>query len=160
VSAIALAVACGCAKNAATSVSGQRDIVVQQQGRAASCVVDGMKGPPSYLVRDAGKSVVPPLTASQRTMLRKIMAYVHPSTLRFAFVGGEFIVFDAQNGPCETGAPGYSVLNSVSCNEMYSPTDNFDHTRAVPECWNAPRPWIPHDVGQGKTPWTKYDNAH
>lgn len=131
----------------------------RRDGLATICVVDGTSGPPSYGVRDIGKARVPKLTPEQLAMVRKIQVYVHPSTLRFANVGGEFIVFDASRGPCEPDAPGYSVLNGA-CNEMYSPTDNFDHTRAVPGCWNAPRPWIPHDQGRGTTPWTSYDNGH
>jgi hypothetical protein len=87
------------------------------------------------------------------------MRYVHPSTLRFAFIGGEFIVFDAAQGPCAPYAPGYSVLNGA-CNEMYSPTDNFKSTAGVPGCAMAPRPWIAHDGGTGTRPWTQYDNAH
>jgi hypothetical protein len=154
--------ACGGTKSessAGSATSGQRTVVVREDGPATFCVVDGASGPPSFRVRDAGTTGVPKLTAAQRDMLRRIRVYVHPSTLRFAFVGGEFIVFDASRGPCEPNAPGYSVLNG-GCNEMYSPTDNFDATRAVPGCWNAPRPWIPHDRGRGTVPWTSYDNAH
>ena len=118
----------------------------RRAGLGTVCVVDSLAGPPSYLVRDIGKPGVPELTNEQLVMIRKIRVYVHPSTLRFATVGGTFIVFDASLGPCEPGAPGYSVLNG-SCNEMYSPTDNFAGTGAVPGCWNAPRPWMPHDQG-------------
>ena len=117
---------------AASATPGERTVVVREEGRATFCVVDGASGPPSYRVRDAGQAGVPKLTAAQLGMLRRIRVYVHPSTLRFAFVGGKFIVFDASRGPCEPNAPGYSVLNG-GCNEMYSPTDNFDGTRAVPD---------------------------
>lgn len=154
--------ACAGAKSdssAQSGTSGERTVVTRHDGPGTSCVVDGASGPPSYLVRDIGKANVPKLTTAQLDMLRRIRVYVHPSTLRFAFVGGEFIVFDASQGPCKPNAPGYSVLNG-GCNEMYSPTDNFDSTRAVPGCWNAPRPWIPHDQGRGTVPWTSYDNAH
>jgi hypothetical protein len=142
-----------------TEAPRNRSVTERHNGLAMFCVVDGVSSPPSYLVRDIGKPDVPKLTAAQLAMVRKIRVYVHPTTLRFANVAGEFIVFDASRGPCETSAPGYSVLNGA-CNEMYSPTDNFDGTRAVPGCWNAPRPWIVHDSGRGTTPWTAYDNNH
>ena len=112
-------------------------------GPGTACYVDGVTGPPSFLVRDLGKRGVPQVTTDALRMARKIAMYVRAKkTLRFAYVGGEFIVFNAVDGACEPNAPGYSVLNG-KCNEMYSPTDNFDHTRAVPDCnGNLPRPWM------------------
>jgi hypothetical protein len=135
-------------------------MVEERNGLGTICSVDGRKGPTSYLVRDLGRAGTPTLVPTQREMLRRIRIYVHPSTLRIAFIGSEFIVFDAAEGPCYPQAPGYSVLNG-DCNEMYSPTDNFEHTGAGTGCWSAPRPWIPHDVGNPKAPpWTTYPNSH
>ena len=55
------------------------------------------------------------------------------ATLRFAYVGGEFIVYDAFNGPCSREIP-YRVING-QCNETYSPLDRPNHTVAGGGCF-------------------------
>ncbi|HLI96191.1 MAG TPA: hypothetical protein VKT72_08900 [Candidatus Baltobacteraceae bacterium] len=93
-------------------------------------------------------------------LLHKIMHYVHPSTLRFAYVGRQFAVFDAQNGPCFGGQ--YPVLSAQWCNEIYVPADAKDEIFAGPGgCFSHPRPWITNDQGDPKAPgWDQYDNSH
>lgn len=103
---------------------------------------------PSYLVRDLGKPGVPGVNVKDIRMLRAIRKYIHASTLRFAYVGGEFIVFDAAQGPCAPFAPGYTVLNGAY-NEMYSPTDDFKSTTAVPGYGIPPRPWMKSGTPRG-----------
>lgn len=133
--------------------------IEQRSGKGIACLVNGRLSPPSYSARDALRSGTPALAAAERDMLQKIMRYVHPSTLRIAFLGTarRMIVFDAVHGPCYGSAPGYFVLNG-GCNEFYSP---FDGDGSVPECVAAPRPWIPHDQGDPHAPpWTAYPNGH
>lgn len=129
-------------------------------GAGTVCTYNGRVGPPSYLVRDIGKPGVPHLDGPDKRMLEAIMRYVHPSTLRFAYIGGHFAVFDAQYGPCYGGQ--YPVLNASWCNEIYAPQDADNKTIAGPGgCWSHPRPWIPHDFGNPKAPsWSQYDNSH
>jgi hypothetical protein len=108
---------------------------------------------------DLGRPGTPALSGAEREMLRKIMRYVHPSTLRVAFVGTarRMIVFDAIYGPCYAGAPGYFLLNG-ECNAFYSLVDTGNF---VPQCWMAPRPWIPGDRGDATAPsWSLYPNDH
>jgi hypothetical protein len=97
--------------------------------------------PQSYLVKDIGKPDFPALQPSEASKVRRIQRYVNSSTLRIAWVGGEFIVFDAKDGPCETWAQGYSVLNGA-CNEFYEPGDNPYNTHAGSGCPGAKRPWM------------------
>ena len=124
-----------------------------------ACSVEGDVGPPSYSVRDIGKSDVPKVSAANVTMGRAIMRYVHPATLRFAYVP-HFIVFDARNGMC-SDTP-YDVLNMVACNTVYQTTNVKHGEFAAPGgCFDHPRPWIPHDGGNPQAPsWDQYDNAH
>ena len=104
--------------------------------------------PPSYRAADIGKAGVPTPHTRDLRMLRRIQRYVHSKTLRFTDLAGEFLVYDAKDGPCIGSAPGYFVLNGA-CNEYYMPSSERDYTVAVPGCLDAPRPWIPHDRGQG-----------
>ena len=130
--------------DAATSAanSGQRIIIEIAAGAGIACSVDGDVGPPSYLVRDLGKPGVPRIPAHDVAIVRRIAKYLDSKDLRFAYPGGQFIVYNAINGPCEPHAPGYPVLN-LQCNMMYSPTDNFDGPRAVPQCSpTMKRPWM------------------
>jgi hypothetical protein len=116
--------------------------------------------PPSYLAADIGKAGVPTPKARDLRMVRRIQRYVHSKTLRFAYAAGEFIVYDATDGPCTGSAPGYFVLNGA-CNESYMPSSESDSTIAVPGCLEAPRPWIPHDRGQGTSAdWGTPNPAH
>jgi hypothetical protein len=101
--------------------------------------------PQSYRVNDIGKTGFPALKRSEASMVRRIVRYVHSNTLRIAWVSDprEFIVFDAKDGPCETWAPGYVVLNADSCNEYYEPGENPYETHAGPGCsFGVKRPWI------------------
>lgn len=102
---------------------------------------------------------MPKVSAANLNMLRKIMRYVHPSTLRFAYVSGEFIVYDASEGPCSQSHP-YAVLNAKLCNEGYAPTDRPNDTIGLGDCFGPPRPWIPGDGGRGTGSWSDYDNSH
>lgn len=136
---------------------GNRLIGEVRVGAGIACYVNGSIGPPSYNARDLGKAHVPVLSSPELKMLRRIMIYVHPTTLRFAHVAGEFIVFDALDGPCS--GSNYFVLNG-DCNEFYSPTDDFSGTRAGTGCWNPPRPWIQNDRGSGTWSWSNYPNNH
>jgi hypothetical protein len=126
------------------------------------CNQEGIKGPPSYLVRDIGKTGVPPVDAADMAMLHKIMRYVHPSTLRFTYIPGilHFVVYDAQNGPCSS-AP-YDILNAPACNTVFLPSDvRHGAFAASGGCFNRPRPWIPHDGGNPNAPpWEQFDNSH
>jgi hypothetical protein len=130
------------------ATAGPRTIQQEVVGRATRCIVDGEAGPPSYLVRDIGKVGVPALRHSEAAMARSIAHYVKSRTLRFLiFPSGEFIVFDASDGPCETAAPGYDVLNE-GCNAAYSPTDDFKSSGAFPDCNAPPRPWLKAKYGR------------
>ena len=89
------------------------------------------------------------------------MKYVHPKSLRFAYAGGKFIVFDSYSGLCNGGSP-FFVLNG-GCDENYAITDEPDGTVGGGDmgCLNHPRPWIPHDKGIGSPDaWLYYDNSH
>lgn len=125
-------------------------------GFATTCAVlnpgqDVRMTPPSYRVDDLGRAGVPRPNRKDLEMVRKIRRYVHSSTLRFAYLAKNekwFIVYDAVWGPCTGNAPGYFVLNG-GCNEFYMPSGQSDITIGVPECFSPPRPWIPHDRGNG-----------
>ena len=108
-----------------------------------ACSYQGRVGPPSYRVRDVGKKGVPTLRPADATMLENIIHYVHSSTLRFAYVGGEFAVFDADDGPCFAGQ--YAVLSTRDCNMLYVPSDGYNEIFEGPGgCVGTPRPWIKH----------------
>ena len=102
--------------------------------------------PESYPAALAGEPGVPRLTAAESAMLRRIRRAVRSKTLRIAWVDGssdapEFIVFDATDGPCETWAGGYAVLNG-DCNEFYEPGENPYRTHAGSGCLPSSRPWM------------------
>lgn len=122
------------------TLRGSRQIGEVAVGRGIACWVNGTVGTASYSVADIGKSGVPALTRDERTVAAKIRHYMRSPLLRFAFVGGEFIVFDAVQGPC--GGSVYDVLNG-HCEE-YSPTDNLGYTTAasVEGCRGTPPPWM------------------
>ncbi len=129
-------------------------------GAGIACSRDGIIGPPSYAVRDLGKTGVPHLQSRDLRMLHEIMRYVHPSTLRFVYLRGRLAIFDAEDGPCYSGQ--YPVLNARWCNEIFVPADADGRMFAGPGgCWAHPRPWIPNDGGNPSAPpWTQYDNSH
>jgi len=137
-------------------INSGRVIQALRRDHSVSCVVDGVKGPQTYLYTDVGKSGVMQLSTERLVLLRRIAHYVTSPSLRFGNVGKEFIVFDASYGPCAGGAPGYWVLNG-GCNEYFSPTDDFKSTHGVDNCWGPPRPWIKHDSGMGKQSWANYN---
>ncbi len=76
-------------------------------------------GPPSFSVKDIGKPGVPTLSPQQISIVRGISRYVHSQTLRFAFIGDRFIVFDATQGPCSEAAVGYRIMNDPESNNLY-----------------------------------------
>lgn len=124
------------------------------RGNSVLCQRDSDIGPPSYRVADLGKPGVPIPPKPDRTTIQAIRVYVKAATLRFSYVGGKLVVFDADRGPCES--PPYWVLNG-DCNEFYSTSDAFNHTHAADGCYGPPRPWIRHDGGRGKQSWADYE---
>ncbi len=112
-----------------------------------------MPPPLSYSANDIGAADVPRLSAHQLRVLRLIQRHVSSGTLRIAWVDrGEntqrFIVFNANDGPCETWAPGYEVLNG-SCNEYYEPGENPYATHAVPDnASDCSQRWRSHAAGE------------
>ena len=154
----ALVFASGC-HSGSSGASSASPIQEVREGYGVACDIVGVNGPTSYPVSVLGKPGVPDIGPQNTAMLRRIMRYVHPKTLRFAFVSGEFIVYDATDGPCSRSTP-YYVLNAKSCNEGYAPIDRPDHTFGLGDCLNPPRPWIPNDRGSGTGSWNNYDNSH
>ena len=136
-----------------------RHIELIHVGVGEACNVNGSIGTITYSAYDVAKAGVPRVSTHDAEMVRRILHYVHPTTLRFAYAGTEFVVFDAYPGLCNGGAPFY-VLNG-GCNKVFSITDTPYTTAAGGDmgCVNAPRPWIIHDRGSGKTPWAQYDNG-
>jgi hypothetical protein len=103
-------------------------------------------GPLNYSTNDLGKKGVPKLTQSELAMIRRIKKYIHKSDLRFAFVNGvgrsaTFIIYEADRGLCFDGAPGFLVLN-LSCQITYEPGERPEFTGLMPDCRDAPRPWM------------------
>jgi hypothetical protein len=126
---------------------------------ATACSYLGRVGPPSYSVRDIGKHRIPKVPKRDLRMLHQLMRYVHPSTLRFAYLSSGFSVFDATNGPCS--ATPYQILNASSCNAIYVPFDANGEVGAATGCNAQPRPWIPHDIGNPHgLSWKDYPNSH
>lgn len=124
------------------TLRGNRRIGEVRVGRGIACWVDGTIGTASYAAGDSGSSGTPKLDRSDAGMLRKITRYVRSRFLRFAYVGGEFVVFDATDGPCSGGE--YYVLNAWG--ENYSPTDNLGYTTPIGlsegTFKSSPRPWM------------------
>lgn len=159
--ALALLSTLGCARTnrrAASSPSQSSDYTGKVQlGKGVACSYLGQQGPPSYQVRDIGSPGVPKVDVRDLRVLHEMMHYVHPGTLRFAYLDVGFSVFDATNGPC-SGTP-YAVLNGPSCNAIYVPYDATGKIGAATGCNMKPRPWIPNDVGNPKgSDWNKYPN--
>ncbi len=111
-------------------------------------------GPASYNVSDIGKSGVPQLTPGRIALARRIQRYTGSRTLRFAI--GPFgpwrrtapIVFDATEGPCFDGAPGYLVLNDSDGNTFYEPGEAPGYIHPGPGDIRAtPGPWCHHRTG-------------
>lgn len=125
------------------------------RGFADVCTMNGRTSAESYSIADVGKPGVPKLSRSDSNVLHGIEEYIHSATMRFAFVGGRFIVYDAITGVCSPQAPGYFNL-AGACNEYYTPPLDITATHAEPDCLFPPRPWIAHDQGQGKWSWRDY----
>jgi len=91
--------------------------------------------PQSYSAAFVGKPGFPKLTPHELATLHRIQHHVHSKTLRIAWLGsppaGEFIIFDATDGPCEIQAAGYQILNGAR-NEFYTPGENPYGTYAAP----------------------------
>jgi hypothetical protein len=100
-----------------------------------------LTGDYSYLVSEIGRPGVPRPSRSEIETVNRIKKYVHSKHLRFEYLGRQFIVYDATHGPCDTGAPAYLVLNAPGCNLYYSPTDDFDSPKAIPDPNCTPEPW-------------------
>ncbi len=151
----AVLVACSSSKS---STHGDATLLVPSVvhlGAAVACEMNGRASAPSYSASDVGERGVPKLSRDDSHMLRRIEEYVHSTTLRFAFVGGSFVVYDAVAGPCSPQAPGYFNL-AGGCNEYYTPPLDINATHAEPDCLFPPRPWIAHDRGLGKWSWHNY----
>ncbi len=118
-----------------------------KDNRSVVCDVNGEKGPPSFRVSDIGGNGVPKLLPKEVNIARHIEHYLKSPTLRFSHVGGEFVVFDATDGPCYGGIPGYAVLNG-SCNEIYEVVAKFSSTGAFIGCYGTPYPWRPKAVNR------------
>jgi len=84
-------------------------------------------GPPSFSEADIGKPGVPHLSKDQLALVAQAQVrradaggkYVHPKTVRFAFLPG-FVAFDANLGPCPPSGAGYWLLNSNSSAPLLS----------------------------------------
>lgn len=141
------------------SEGGQRRVEEVHRGVQTVCRVDGREFPPSYLVSDLGKAGVPQLDQTERHQALLISRYVHDPTLRFQEISGQFLVYDAQWGPCMLAAPGYWVLNAKDCNLYFMPADEWSGPSAVPGCLNPPRPWVPGDGGDSAKHWADFPPA-
>jgi hypothetical protein len=127
--------------------AGGRNVRTLAFNAGIACQADGVLGPWTFSATDVGKSGVPRLTQSEATVLARIRRYVSSPTLRFTWVGSEFVVYDAISGVCNGGQ--YAVMNG-DCNEIFSPTDTqFDHTFAGTGCRGTPPPW---DAGASPLP--------
>lgn len=129
-------------------------------GFGTACRLGGDTGPASYPVADIGKPGVPKLSARNLAMIHAIQVYVHSKTLMFTVNAPgslPFIVFDARDGVCS--GTQFGALNARACNAFYVPADIHNGIGAMIGCYEAPRPWIPHDGGnKNATPWSKYPN--
>jgi hypothetical protein len=94
--------------------------------------------PVSYRASDLGKRGVPVLDKRSGAELRRIEHEHRSRTLRFAYLflpgkraatRGEFIIFDAVDGPCAAAL--YRVLNGRD-NEFYNPSENPWNPVAMP----------------------------
>jgi len=87
----------------------------------------------SYRLDEIGLQGVPKLRPSQIAQAKAMERKRKSKTLRFAILRDEgFIVFDAVDGPCWIGAPGYEVLNLDRGLIYYQPGQNPFTTHPVP----------------------------
>lgn len=128
-------------------------------GKGIACSFAGREGPPSYAIRDIGNPGVPKVATRDLRTLRAMLRYVHPTTLRFAYLNIGFSVFDATSGPCSGSQ--YAILNASQCSAFYVPFDATGVVDFATGCNMQPRPWIPHDVGNPRGhSWKDYPNSH
>jgi hypothetical protein len=120
--------------------AGGRNVRTLAFGGGVACQADGVLGPLTFSAAYAGKPGIRRLTTSEAGVLARIRRYVASSTLRFTWVGGEFIVYDAIYGVCNGGL--YWVMNG-GCNEFYSATDtSMESTVPGSPGWRCtPPPW-------------------
>jgi hypothetical protein len=130
---------------------GNHYVGTVEEGLGMSCSFDGKVGPLSYPVTAVGKHGVPPLEPEDARMLAALMKYVHPTTLRFTYLGKEFVVFDSSPDSLCDGRPQIDLTGS--CNEYYEPLNLYDAT-AANSCINPPRPWIKDDKGAATATWS------
>lgn len=161
-----LAVACvglGCANGTASRVParyivaprtlGNHRIGVLRLGQGFACEFDRTVAPASYLISDIGRPGVPKLRPRDLAAIDAIQKHVRISTLRFSYVGSEFVVFNAPlpvTSVCSPETPPFAVWTGA-CNEYYNPL--LGVTEAVMDCGHPPRPWIKGDSGHGSGSW-------
>lgn len=132
---------------------GNHRIGVLRAGEGFSCEIDGVVGEAIYRVADVGHPRVPRLRPRDVRQLRAILRYVQPTSLRFTYVGDEFVLFNApltESDICGADTPPFAVWNG-SCNEYYNPL--LGVTEAVMTCGHPPRPWVKNDRGNGNGSW-------
>lgn len=64
-------------------------------------------------------------------MLRAIRRYEHSSTIRFAFINDNFVVFHVDVGPCVSSTD-YWIMNDPSSNMFYRPGERPGDISPVP----------------------------
>ena len=121
--------------------AGGRNVRTLAMNGGIACQADGVLGPMTYDAADAGK--VRRLSKSEASVLARIRHYEHSSTLRFTWLGSQFIVYDAIYGVCMGSV--YWVMNG-GCDEFYSPSDTWmDTTVPGSPGWRCtPPPWEGH----------------
>jgi hypothetical protein len=126
-----------------TSKSSEQPLPGQEIriGSAIECRTnDESIGPPSYAA-GVGTAIEGPVLRNKADLasLRQIRRTLNSPTLRYAYVSGEFIVYNAKDGPCGAGAP-YDVING-RCSEGYAPLDRPNSTISAGQCFEKhPRP--------------------
>jgi len=126
-------------------------------GPGIACRSDSVVGPPSGPIDLTGRPGVPRIAPQDLAKLRRMLRYIHPSYLRFAYLsampkGHRFIIFNAApSALCSQHV--FSVLNG-SCNEYYEPSDVMFTSTPATSCINPPRPWIQGDRGAKGTSWS------
>jgi hypothetical protein len=86
----------------------------------------------SYSFLELGAPDVPKLSLHEADEIKSIEKRTKSKTIRFTIlqlrerlgVLRQFIIFDAVDGPCAVGAPGYIVLNDSNGNTYYQPGEN------------------------------------
>ncbi len=131
-----------------TADQARQDVETSVHSPGVQCVPYGKtrpEGPRNYSINDLNKAGVPKLSQFELDMVRTIQRYVRSKLLRFAFVGNQFIIFNAKFGPCLDND--YQVLNGT-CNEFYEPGEDPWKTGAMPgDACGPRRPWVPNDPG-------------